>query len=474
MIVLTEAHDSGRLPNLTAAPGYDWRLKAALPSRMPWRAGATPGRSRRRRRLGYDGRLQGVVNGCAIGWAWDGDDPARRVEVAIEVDEQVVVDGVADIFRDELVAEGIGDGAHGFSLDLPEVLQTRAHVRLVALVGPGALRLPQSPGFWHSATPGGLWSGVHFGYGREGDPESVVDLPVEVPPPPESPPLQALVGRDGWLFDAASLDVLREPPEAVIDQATHELARIARACAELGVAYVPALVPDKLHVVPDGSPVEPGSRGSWPEQLRTRLRDMDEVEILDLLLVLDDARRHGPGFHRSDPGWNDRGAFFVARALIKEAAKRAPALRPLSLTRLHLSGRPGYRGGLADVTKARLERGNRAACEYDFSGEHGVQIDVSHLDSERMPVERHLAGGDVHVRLHAKPDGTASPRLSIVGGADCLTVLPWLAESAARTTFFWTSTPPMEPIELELPDALLHLIRYHDLASLAVHQPATL
>jgi GNAT superfamily N-acetyltransferase len=446
------------------------RLKADLPSRLPRRSPGTPRRSWRRRRLGYDGRLQAVVNGCAIGWAWDADEPDRRVEVAIEVDEQVVASGVADIFRDELVAADIGDGVHGFSLDLPEVLQAQAHVRVVALVGSAALRLPRSPSFWHSATPGGLWGGVTFSYGREGDPDSVVDLPVEVPPPPELAALRALVGRDGWLFDAAGLAALQEPSAADLERVAGELVDIARACAALGVAYVPALVPEKLQAVMEGAPPDTGLGPLWPERLRARLRDTDEVEILDLLPVLDDARGHGLGFHRSDPGWNDRGAFFIARALIKEAAKRAPVLGPLPLSRLHLNERPGYRGLLADAPAVRSDG---ARCESDFREEQGLEIDVARLSTERMPVERHLVGGDVHVRLRAKPGGAASPRLSIVGDESCLSLLPWLAESAERTTFFWASTPPMEPVELELPDALLHLIRYLDLSRLGIDQPAT-
>jgi hypothetical protein len=392
------------------------------------------------------------------------------VEVAIEADGQVVAKGIADIVRDALAAAEIGDGAHGFAIPLPEILHASAHVRLVALVGPEQLTLPKSPSFWQTAKPGSLWSAVRFSYGREGDPESDADTPIEVPPPPEPAPPRALVGRDGWLFDAGELDSISDPSAAELDLLADELRRIAVACAELGVVYIPAVVPRKLEAVGDHSKLVTESERPWLDRLRTRLRDVDEVEMLDLLPVLADARRHGPCFHRSDPDWNDRGAFFVVRALIKEAAKHAPALRPPQLSDLHLTSRPGYRGVLADAPKSSVDGRALGPAESDFIGEEGVEIDASQLGAQRMPVERHLTGADVHVRLLSQPDGGISPRVSIVGDGACLPLLPWLAETAKRATFFWAPAPPMEPVELELPDALLHVIRYRDLHRLPIDQ----
>jgi hypothetical protein len=222
--------------------------------------------------------------------------------------------------------------------------------------------------------------------------------------------------------------------------------------------------------VPEGSPLELGSRPLGPGRLSARLRDADGGDILDLLPVLDDARRHGPCFHRSDPGWSDRGAFFVTRSLVKEAAKRAGTLAPLSLSRLHLTELPGYRGALADAPTARLDGGRYVPCEAQCEDEVGLALDAARLSASRMPVERHLVDGHTHVRLHAKPDVLNGPRLAVVGDELALALLPWLAESAHRTTFFWTSTPPMESVELELPDVLMHLIGHRDLVKLASGQ----
>jgi hypothetical protein len=432
-----------------------------------------PRRSRRSHRITYDGRLQAVVNGKAIGWAWDPQDRARHVEVGIEIDEQVVVSGVADIFRDELVDAGVGDGSHGFLLELPEELRSRDSIRVVALAGPEQLRLPDSPNFWFDASEKGSWRAVRFSSGRAADPELSDDATVEVPAAPESAPLWTLVGRNGWLYDAAELQVARPASDDQLDAAAKAIEDIAGECAAFGVTYVAALVPDKLSAIPEGAPEGIGMSGAWARRIAAWLRDVDAVDVLDLLPVLQDAGVHGACFHRSDPFWNDRGAFFVARALLKEAAKRAPALRPLPLEGLYLTADDAHRGALADAPKVAWDGERTVVCEHTFAKESGCFVDVSRLHTERLPVERHLIGANAHVRLHGKADGTLRPRLSVVGGAACLPLLPWLSESAERTSFFWAVWPPLEPIELELPDALLHLIGQTDLAALAAGQSNT-
>lgn len=259
-----------------------------------------------------------------------------------------------------------------------------------------------------------------------------------------------------------------KPSDAGLGVLVARLGATAEACAELGIGYVAACVPSKLQVVTEGSPVSvPGAR-PWLEELIERIRDIDELEILDLLPVLRHARRHGPGYQRSDCDWNDRGAFFVARALLKEAATRAPDLGRLPMTDLFVSSVPDYRGQLADATKLQLEGDRLVPATVDVPGEEGVAIDHARLRAERMPVERHLVGGEaVHVRLFTRAGASPGPSLSIVGDEACLPVFRWLAEGAGRTTFFWSPTPPMEPIELELPDFVFHLIRYGELPRLA-------
>jgi hypothetical protein len=426
------------------------------------------GLHRRRHRqpvMAYEGRVQGVSNGRVIGWVWDPQAPERRVEVAIEIGGELIAQVLADQPRDDLLSERIGDGAHGFVIELPAPPRARGRVRLVALAGPEQSPIHRSPSFWHEAKPGSPWDGARFSYGRGEESEWADDEPAEAPPPPSPSPVRTLVGSDGWLFDAAELEPLDAPQPDGLERLAGRLSATAAACAELGILYLPACVPSKFQALPGVVPVS-ASR-VWMDTLRARLRDGEGVELFDLLPVLFDAARHGPCYHRSDADWNARGAFFAARALIAEAGKGVPGLRPIPMSALHLEPSSGYRGILAEAPKVRIENGTVVPSEEETLAEDGVEVDASRLTAERMPVERHLVTGDeIHVRLLVGPQTGSAPRLSVVGGSACLALLPWLGECASRTTFFWAALPPLEPIELELPDAVLHLIRYRDLAGL--------
>ncbi len=182
--------------------------------------------------------------------------------------------------------------------------------------------------------------------------------------------------------------------------------------------------------------------------------------------MLIDAARHGPAYHRTDAEWNARGAFFVARALLKEARKRAPALGSLPLTALHLTPVKEYRGTLADAPKLKLPAGELVP-ELDIQAERGVLIDPHALHALRVPVESHLANAArTHIRVYANPDMPEEARLAIVGDGASLALLPWLAECAHRTTLLWSPMLPLHELELELPPIVLHLINERDLLSL--------
>src|SRR5215469_7629808 len=52
------------------------------------------------------------------GWAYDPAFPSRRLEVVVQLADKVCASGRADIYRNDLVAAGIDDGGHGFSIDV--------------------------------------------------------------------------------------------------------------------------------------------------------------------------------------------------------------------------------------------------------------------------------------------------------------------------------------------------------------------
>jgi hypothetical protein len=402
----------------------------------------------------YEGHLQGVGNGHVLGWCHEPAVPGRRVQIAIAIDGKVVAEGTADISRPDLAS--FGDGTHGFLIALPDSLQAPGRHRVLALAGPEKVPIATAPSFWHEAKSGNGWSDVVF---EPGNLPPSQTPPTEVPEPPTSTDLGAVIS-DGWLFDAREFDPHPKPTPAELDAIARGLAAASEGSAAVGLRYVPVVVPAKRYVLGVAPPLD----RRWVVELRARLRDVDDVELLDLLPVLRDGARHGPAYHRTDGDWNGRGGFFVVRALLKEARKWVPALRPPAFADLHLSQAPGYRGTLADAPKWELVDGELVSRELDVEAEDGVVIDASRLHALRMPVESHLAeAGSTHLRVYANPAVEEDARLAIVGDSASLALVPWLAECTCRTTFFWSRALPLHELELELPPVVFHLIREADL-----------
>ncbi|HWX86726.1 MAG TPA: hypothetical protein VNX67_00980 [Solirubrobacteraceae bacterium] len=401
----------------------------------------------------YEGNLQGVGTGHALGWCCSPSAPDEPIHVTIVVDGEIVAEGSADIDRPDLADRW--EGARGFLIALPESLQAPGRHRVLALVGPDKTPLEAAPSFWHDAGSDGGWSDVVF---EPEDRSSGFVTPANVPEPPIEPDRLAIVSA-GWLFDARESWTDDALDDAELDRIAKELTRVAHACASLDIAYIPAIVPDKRRVLRTGPDSE-----RVPAALIARLRDVDDVELLDLLPVLHDASRHGAVFHRTDPDWNARGAFFAVRALLKEAHKRFPALRAPPLSNLHLRTVPDYRGPLADAPKFEPIDGELVAAELDVEAEEGVAVYAHALCALRMPVESHLAEiGSTHLRVYNHPERVEDTRVAVVGDSAALALIPWIAEQSRRTTFFWTEAMPFTQLELEMPQVVLHLIRESDL-----------
>ena len=52
------------------------------------------------------------------GWAYDSGSPSARLEVTVRIGDEFYASGFADIARDDLLVAGIGDGKHGFAIDV--------------------------------------------------------------------------------------------------------------------------------------------------------------------------------------------------------------------------------------------------------------------------------------------------------------------------------------------------------------------
>jgi SGNH hydrolase-like domain, acetyltransferase AlgX len=412
----------------------------------------------------YQGGLQGVGNGQVIGWAWSPAEPDARIVVKIVVDGEIVAEGVAGLERIDLVAAGMGDGAHGFVVDLPAAAATAGHHRILALVGPDLVALDPSPSFWQEATPRSAWSEVIFQPGGR------------LGPPVADPPLEerahAVIAQGGWLFDAEDFQTQSSPSAGEVEELVKRLETTTAALAAIGVYYLPVVAGPKALMHTDIVDPRLATGRLWLDALRIRLRDSNNAELFSLLPPLRDAARRVACYHRTDADWNDVGAFFVARALAKELAKRIPGLCPPTASELHLCQVPGYLGSLADATLHELIDDVLVPVDTEVGPEEGVAIDRRSMRALRMPLDDHLAGTDgVHTRLYVQAEDVMRPaskgiRLAVVGDGQALGPLTWLAECAERTTFWWSASLQMNRLELELPHAVVHLIRMRSLPGL--------
>jgi hypothetical protein len=77
------------------------------------------------------GSIDAVHNGCCQGWACD-TTSASPAEVELFIDGQSVGRAFADLHRADLEREGVGNGRHGFSIEVPAALRDGRHHRMEA------------------------------------------------------------------------------------------------------------------------------------------------------------------------------------------------------------------------------------------------------------------------------------------------------------------------------------------------------
>lgn len=417
---------------------------------------------------GVEGRLEAVVDGRAVGWAWNPARSEEAVEVEILVDEEPVASGRADLERTVLAEAGVGSGRYGFDVPLPERLAAEPAHTIRVTAGPEREEIEAFHQFENVVRAGGApWHGTKF-TPADAKKRQFVPAPEEPPDPGDA----ALVGRHGWLFpcDEAHLtaDQLQGAPllsAAEVERRRDAIARHRRQLKDLRIPYLFAVAPLKERVYGKFLPPGAGLHADRPvAEVDRALRAVDGGEAFDLLPALREARRAGRAFPKSDSGWSDRGAFFAYRELMREIAKRVVDLPdPLRLEDASLLSLSGFRGDLAGKPKVRLGEAGFAPADAGAGQDEWEEeldvADVSQLRALRMPAPQHLEVTPGRApRLYEVADEPALPHAVLVGDAPCLGLVPWLAEHFRRFVFLWAENLPLEAIELEMPDVVVHVI----------------
>ncbi|MCE6992744.1 T9SS type A sorting domain-containing protein, partial [Dyadobacter sp. CY323] len=90
----------------------------------------------------YAGRLKGADCNYIQGWAWDKNFPDVAVTVEIYEGSTVYATAVADIYREDVKASGIGTGYYGFKISTPSTLKDgKAHQLSVRVKGSATVLL---------------------------------------------------------------------------------------------------------------------------------------------------------------------------------------------------------------------------------------------------------------------------------------------------------------------------------------------
>ncbi len=393
-----------------------------------------------------DGRVEGTPDGVVTGWAWNPADPEERVRITVWVNGRPVASGPADQRAPGLKKVGIGDGRHAFAIPLPEELRDQQPLRVAVRADGAVERLPLLEN-WSETGAESVWSGVEL-VPDEG-PLPTPPIEDDPPPPAPEPATSALTGRDGWLFGLTSAEAERLQR---LRSLAEELQGAAALLEQLAIRYVVAVVPAKLAVHPEMATVASADMPRCARELEALARDSDSLEILDLLGVLQDARRHGPLFHPREERLSALGAFHVTRALVKRAGPIPPGLRPLPLSSMALAPTletPGE--ALEDLPQIGAPD----------SGSAGVLegIDAASLRALRMPAASHLeVEGLPAPRVYEQPGAEDLARAALVGDPVIHTIAPWLAESTARIVILESRRAPLVPIELEHPAVVFHVL----------------
>ena len=134
-IGLMEAGDKWLAADRGPRDWEDRRLLVPLAEKIPPAIPPSP----------FEGFIEAVNTKQIVGWAWNKEQPATAVEVEILDGDRVIAKAAADVAREDLRKNKIGDGGHGFAIPTPaQLLEGASHSVHVRVAGT-SVELTNSP-----------------------------------------------------------------------------------------------------------------------------------------------------------------------------------------------------------------------------------------------------------------------------------------------------------------------------------------
>lgn len=413
--------------------------------------------------LALRGAVMAIHEGRVSGWAADGADPQRRLSLDLYVDACLVRKVVADRFSAEAQA-ALGDGLHGFEIELPvRLLDGGLHHLTVATSGVRAT-LPDGPSFHEhnvSQPDGTRFERMLWG-------EQAPALP--------GPCL--IEGCDGWAFlcnDAnGSLDQLLGDlvfTDADVDLYRDILVRRHEALAERGIPYLFAVAPSKETIHSEALPqtISPRLRPQLTRQLGAALEGSG-LRMVDLHDPLRRAALAGEEvYYRRDCHWNWSGGLLAARTLLEEA--RRAGLTDARLEEERLRWMPSsYRGDLVGKPRTRFCEGRLlnvpGETEPDAPElEQRPDLLASGVRTPATPAHLEVSKTRPSVVL-VNDERPRAPRAIVYRDSFGEHVRPFLGASFSWSAWLWRPSIDVALIEREHPDIVIQIVAERFLANI--------
>jgi alginate O-acetyltransferase complex protein AlgJ len=267
----------------------------------------------------------------------------------------------------------------------------------------------------------------------------------------------AIVGNAGWFFMAKE-HVLESFCNARPFTAT-ELAQVANDLqgrqdwlAERNIHYLFVIAPDAPTIYPEYVPsqfrkLNPQSR--W-DQLLTYLKIHSTVNVLDLRPALLKAKARGRIYFKTDPHWNDLGAFIAYQQIAEYLSRWYPSIQPLRLL--------------------EMRKETRLFKDGEFATWLGMNDLLSEPSPHLLPLRKQLFSASRVLPGEAPPiDGPYGdeavfataisdpqlPKAIMLRDSFAKNLQPFLSEHFRRILYLWHFGFPTQIIEQERPDVVI-------------------
>lgn len=150
---------------------------------------------------------------------------------------------------------------------------------------------------------------------------------------------EMIIGQGNWIFWGGDhiIERYRSPHPLGVDE-LDRLTRIHRKqyqyCSEKGIPYLFVTPPNKFTVYPEYLPdflKTKNKRVSHSDQLFAYLEEHTEIDLVNLKDPLLNAKKDGKIYFESDSHWNDMGAFYGYREIMKKICEWFPQITAYTL-----------------------------------------------------------------------------------------------------------------------------------------------